>query len=119
MDHGVPTRSFPKQQGEQPRQGLPAILTRRKPIEALIADGDGHGGGGRVRSLGMWQLTMIGIGANLGTGIFVVLGQAVPSAGPAVVLSFILAGLTALFSALSHTELAGTGPVSGSSYSYA
>ncbi|NED53945.1 amino acid permease, partial [Micromonospora aurantiaca] len=50
---------------------------------------------------------------------FVVLGEAVPLAGPAVVLAFVLAAVTALFSALSYAELAGTIPVSGSSYSYA
>ncbi len=66
----------------------------------------------------MWQLTMISIGATLGTGIFVVLGEAVPVAGPAVTISFVIAGLTALFSALSYAELAGSIPVSGSSYSY-
>jgi APA family basic amino acid/polyamine antiporter len=92
---------------------------RRKPVERLIAE-SGQGGGGRLRrSLGMWQLTMISIGATLGTGIFVVLGEAVPKAGPAVVISFVIAGVTALFSALSYAELAGTIPVSGSSYSYA
>ncbi|WP_202446737.1 MULTISPECIES: amino acid permease [Streptomycetaceae] len=99
--------------------GLGAAMMRRKPVERLIAEG-GQGEGGRLkRSLGMWQLTMISIGATLGTGIFVVLGEAVPLAGPAVVLSFVAAGLTALFSALSYAELAGTIPVSGSSYSYA
>lgn len=53
---------------------------------------------------------MISIGATLGTGIFVVLGEAVPKAGPAVTLSFVIAGLTALFSALSYAELAGDDP---------
>ncbi|MBG0817323.1 amino acid permease [Planomonospora sp. ID82291] len=67
----------------------------------------------------LWQLVMLSVGATLGTGIFVILGQAVPLAGPAVVASFALAALTALFSALSYAELAGTIPVSGSSYSYA
>ncbi|HEV7628579.1 MAG TPA: amino acid permease, partial [Streptomyces sp.] len=94
-------------------------LLRRKPVEALVAEsGQGEGGALR-RSLGLWQLTMISIGATLGTGIFVVLGEAVPDAGPAVVVSFLIAGLTALFSALSYAELAGTIPVAGSSYSYA
>ncbi|MEU6082346.1 amino acid permease [Streptomyces sp. NPDC047108] len=102
-----------------PAGGLGARLVRRKPVERLVAEG-GHGENGTLRrSLGMWQLTMISIGATLGTGIFVVLGEAVPDAGPAVTLSFVLAGLTALFSALSYAELAGTIPVSGSSYSYA
>ncbi|WP_411125518.1 amino acid permease [Streptomyces sp. x-19] len=102
-----------------PAGGLGARLMRRKPVERLVAEG-GQGEGGTLRrSMGVWQLTMISIGATLGTGIFVVLGQAVPDAGPAVVLSFVIAGITALFSALSYAELAGTIPVSGSSYSYA
>ncbi|MBC9718467.1 amino acid permease [Streptomyces sp. TRM66268-LWL] len=92
---------------------------RRKPVERLVAEG-GHGeGGGLRRTMSMWQLMMISIGATLGTGIFVVLGEAVPKAGPAVTLSFVIAGVTALFSALSYAELAGTIPVAGSSYSYA
>lgn len=69
--------------------------------------------------MGVAQLTLLSVGATLGTGIFVVLGQAVPEAGPAVVVSFVLAGVTALFSALSYAELAGMIPGSGSSYSYA
>lgn len=94
-------------------------LMRRKPVERLVSE-SGQGEGGTLRrSLTMWQLTMISIGATLGTGIFVVLGTAAPKAGPAVTISFILAGLTALFSALSYAELAGSVPVSGSSYSYA
>ncbi|MFE5398826.1 amino acid permease [Streptomyces sp. NPDC056568] len=115
-------------QGAPPHHGTPAgptspgplaRLMRRKPVERLVAEG-GQGEGGTLRrSLGLWQLTMISIGATLGTGIFVVLGEAVPKAGPAVTLSFVIAGLTALFSALSYAELAGTIPVAGSSYSYA
>lgn len=76
-------------------------------------------GGSLGRSLGLWQLTMISIGATLGTGIVVVLGDAVPEAGPAVTPAFVIAGPTALFSALSYAEPAGTVPVAGSSYSYA
>lgn len=75
--------------------------------------------GGLRRSLGVWQLTMISVGATLGTGIFVVLGTAVPLAGPAVWIAFAVAGLAALLSALSYAEMAGSVPVSGSSYSYA
>lgn len=94
-------------------------LMRRKPVERLVSEGGQGEGGSLRRSLTMWQLTMISIGATLGTGIFVVLGTAAPKAGPAVTISFVLAGLTALFSALSYAELAGSVPVSGSSYSYA
>ncbi|MDX3108169.1 amino acid permease [Nonomuraea angiospora] len=94
-------------------------LFRTKPTERIIAEG-GHGEGGELRrTMSLWQLTLFSVGATLGTGIFVILGQAVPKAGPAVVVSFVLAAITALFSALSYAELAGTIPVSGSSYSYA
>ncbi|MFJ8004671.1 amino acid permease [Streptomyces fagopyri] len=117
LDPGAPPQS--RTQSAPPSPGVGARLMRRKPVERLIAEG-GQGEGGTLRrSLGLWQLTMISIGATLGTGIFVVLGEAVPKAGPAVTLSFVIAGLTALFSALSYAELAGTIPVAGSSYSYA
>ncbi|MFG2870532.1 amino acid permease [Streptomyces sp. NPDC048338] len=102
-----------------PKASALSALTRRKPVEALVEEGGKGEGGSLRRSLSMWQLTMISIGATLGTGIFVVLGDAVPQAGPAVTLAFVIAGLTALFSALSYAELAGTIPVAGSSYSYA
>ncbi|OKI54723.1 amino acid permease [Streptomyces sp. MJM1172] len=102
----------------EPRKPANPLL-RRKPVEQMVAEGGQGEGGSLRRSLTMWQLTMISIGATLGTGIFVVLGTATPKAGPAVTISFILAGLTALFSALSYAELAGSVPVSGSSYSYA
>ncbi|MBT2455638.1 amino acid permease [Streptomyces sp. ISL-86] len=101
----------------EPRKPAHPLL-RRKPVEQLVAEGGQGEGGSLRRSLTMWQLTMISIGATLGTGIFVVLGEAAPKAGPAVTISFIIAGLTALFSALSYAELAGSVPVSGSSYSY-
>ncbi|MEV4162852.1 amino acid permease [Nonomuraea dietziae] len=94
-------------------------LFRTKPTDQIVAEG-GHGEGGELRrTMSLWQLTLFSVGATLGTGIFVILGQAVPKAGPAVVLAFVLAAITALFSALSYAELAGTIPVSGSSYSYA
>jgi len=70
------------------------------------------------RTMGPVSLTFFSVGAIVGTGIYVILGEAVPAAGPAVLVSFVLAGLTALFSALSYAELAGALPVSGSAYSY-
>ncbi|WP_330270767.1 amino acid permease [Lentzea sp. NBC_00516] len=94
-------------------QRIGARVLRRKPIDQLT-----HPGSELKRTMGVGHLTMISIGATLGTGIFVVLGEAVPLAGPAIVLSFVLAGITALFSALSYAELAGLIPASGSSYSY-
>ncbi|MBB6344057.1 APA family basic amino acid/polyamine antiporter [Nonomuraea muscovyensis] len=94
-------------------------LMRTKPADLIVAEG-GRGEGGELRrTMSLWQLTLFSVGATLGTGIFVILGQAVPKAGPAVIVAFLLAAVTALFSALSYAELAGTIPVSGSSYSYA
>ena len=61
---------------------------------------------------------MISVGATLGTGILVILGESVPLAGPAIWISFAIAGLAALLSAVSYAEMAGLVPVAGSSYSY-
>ncbi|WP_137990556.1 amino acid permease [Streptomyces vilmorinianum] len=116
LDHGA---APPATEPTVPKSSGLSALTRRKPVERLVAEGGQGEGGSLRRSLSMWQLTMISIGATLGTGIFVVLGEAVPLAGPAVTVAFVFAGLTALFSALSYAELAGTIPVAGSSYSYA
>jgi APA family basic amino acid/polyamine antiporter len=93
-------------------------LFRLKPVDVIVAQHQEAGGSGLRRSMGLLQLTALSIGATLGTGIFVILGEAVPLAGPAIVLAFVLAAVTALFSALSYAELAGSIPVSGSSYSY-
>ena len=101
------------------RTGLGAQLLRRKPVDDIVTDSGRGEGGALRRTLGLRQLTMISVGATLGTGIFVVLGEAVPLAGPAVALAFVFAGITALLSALSYAELAGMIPVAGSSYSYA
>lgn len=75
-------------------------------------------GSGLKRSISAAGLTAMGIGAIIGTGIYVVIGEGAAEAGPAVILSFVLAGITCLFSALSYAELASSVPVSGSAYSY-
>jgi APA family basic amino acid/polyamine antiporter len=95
-------------------------LLRRKPVAAFDVETHPDEGGGELsRSIGLFQLSMLGIGATIGTGIFVILNEAVPTAGPGVVASFVLAGITAALTALCYAELASTIPVSGSSYSYA
>ncbi len=94
-------------------------LARRKPLGQLLGEtGQGTDGRKLVRSFGVLQLTMISVGATLGTGIFVILGDSVPLAGPAIFLSFVIAGIAALLSAMSYAEMAGMVPAAGSSYSY-
>ncbi len=90
-------------------------LFRVKPVPRE----GGEEGSQLKRSIGLFQLTMIGVGGTIGTGIFFILSEAVPIAGPAVIWSFIIAGTVAGLSALCYAELASSVPVSGSSYSYA
>lgn len=92
---------------------LMSRLMRIKPLDTS----DGHGSG-LSRSLGLFSLVMLGVGATIGTGIFFTMAEAVPKAGPAVILSFIIAGVTAGLTALCYAELASSIPASGSSYSY-
>ncbi|WP_329000457.1 amino acid permease [Kribbella sp. NBC_00709] len=95
-------------------------LFRRKPVPEMSQEsGTDTGQSELVRSIGLFQLSMFGIGATIGTGIFFVLAQAVPVAGPAVIWSFVIAGVVAGLTAICYAELASAVPVSGSSYSYA
>lgn len=91
-------------------------LFRKKDIHELIAK-QSHTG--LKRDLGTWDLTLLGVGAVVGTGIFVLSGTGAIMAGPGVILSFIVAGLACLFAALTYAEFASTVPVSGSAYTYA
>src|SRR4051812_33308905 len=94
-------------------------LLRTKPVERELDDGHGHSAGGLGRSLGLFPLTMIGVGATIGTGIFFTMVEAVPKAGPSVILSFLIAAITAGLTALCYAELSFRIPASGSSYSFA
>ena len=95
-------------------------IWRRKPVQAMTDEsGTDTGKGELARTIGLFQLTLFGVGATIGTGIFVILSDAVPIAGPAVILSFVMAGVVAGLTAICYAELAGAVPVSGSSYSYA
>ncbi len=88
----------------------------RKPVEQLVSETEE--GGGLRRSVGALDLTALGIGAIIGTGIFVIIGEAIELSGPAIIVSFLLAGITCVFSALSYSELASSIPVAGSAYTY-
>lgn len=102
---------------------MPNPLLRIKSIEQILAESDNpeH----RLKkTLTLWDLTALGIGAIIGTGIFVLIGTAVvgdphrPGAGPGIVLSFILSGITCALAALCYAELAAMIPVAGSAYTY-
>jgi basic amino acid/polyamine antiporter, APA family len=97
---------------------MPSPLFARKPLKLLLEElEDGH----RLRRvLGPVQLTSLGVGAIIGTGIFVLSGQAAhDKAGPALMLSFVVAGLACVFAALCYAEFASMVPVAGSAYTYA
>jgi len=92
-------------------------LLRHKSVEQLQADVGQRRDFRRV--LGLWQLTAIGIGGIIGVGIFVLAGQqAAANAGPAVALSFLIAGIGSAAAALCYAEFAGMIPVTGSAYTY-
>jgi basic amino acid/polyamine antiporter, APA family len=93
-------------------------LLKTKSIEQLVGDVE-HGGKALKRTLGPLDLTLLGIGAIIGTGIFVLTGTAAANqAGPAIVLSYTLAGLACGFAALCYAEFAAMIPIAGSAYTY-
>ncbi len=98
-------------------------LFRRKPI-AQATSQVGQGEQALRRTLGAWDLTLLGVGAIVGAGIFSSVGQMAagsatqPGAGPALVLSYLLTGLACGFAALCYAEIAAMVPVAGSAYSY-
>lgn len=93
-------------------------LFRKKSIEGLLANAEKKETSLK-KALGAFDLTMLGVGAVIGTGIFVLTGVvAAQHSGPAIILSFILSGLACVFAALCYAELASAVPVSGSAYTY-
>ena len=88
---------------------------RVKPLDAILATAEKKS---LHRSLGAFQLTMLGIGAIIGTGIFVLTAAAAQKAGPGMMFSFIVAGFVCAVAALCYSELASMVPVSGSAYTY-
>ena len=93
-------------------------LFRTKPLSLLLAE---EAGSHRLRRiLGPVQLTALGVGAIIGTGIFILTGVAAHDrTGPALMLSFVMAGLACVFAALCYAEFASMVPVAGSAYTYA
>jgi APA family basic amino acid/polyamine antiporter len=94
-------------------------LLKTKSIEQLVGDAE-HGGKGLKRTLSALDLTLLGIGAIIGTGIFVLTGTAAANqAGPAIVLAYVAAGLACGFAALCYAEFSAMIPIAGSAYTYA
>ena len=91
------------------------INWRIKSVESLLAT---SGRRPLHRSLGAWQLTLLGVGTVIGTGIFVLTAHAAQKAGPAMMVSFIIAGFVCAVTALCYAELSSMVPVSGSAYTY-
>src|SRR5437660_9563864 len=92
-------------------------LFRRKSVTGLQAEAQGDKS--LKRALGPLNLTTLGIGAIIGAGIFVLTGQAAAKyAGPAIVFSFVLAGIACAFAGLCYAEFSSMIPISGSAYTY-
>ena len=91
------------------------IFGRVKPLDAILATAARKS---LHRSLGPFQLTMLGIGGIIGTGIFVLTAEAAQKAGPGMILAFIIAGFVCAVAALCYAEMAAMVPVSGSAYTY-
>ncbi len=91
------------------------LFDRVKSLDAILATAEKKS---LHRSLGAFQLTMLGIGAIIGTGIFVLTAEAAQKAGPGMMVSFIIAGAVCAVAALCYAELASMVPVSGSAYTY-
>ena len=88
---------------------------RIKSLDAILATAEKKS---LKRSLGAFQLTLLGIGAVIGTGIFVLTATAAQKAGPGMMVSFIVAGTVCALAALCYSELASMVPVAGSAYTY-
>src|SRR6476661_10802399 len=88
---------------------------RIKSLDAILATAEKKS---LKRSLGAFQLTLLGIGAVIGTGIFVLTATAAQKAGPGMMISFIIAGIVCALAALCYSELASMVPVAGSAYTY-
>src|SRR6266446_6788930 len=100
-------------------------LFRTKSVDRITRESETVGEHTLKRTLTAFDLTMLGIGAVIGTGIFAAIGTATagnadrPGAGPAIIVSFILTAIACVFSALCYAEFAAMIPIAGSAYTYA
>lgn len=91
------------------------LFQRKKPLDMILATAEKRS---LKRQLGAFDLTMLGVGAVIGTGIFVLTAVAANKAGPGMMYSFIIAGVVCALTALIYSEIAAMVPVSGSAYTY-
>lgn len=96
-----------------------ANLLARKPLSMLVEEARETGEHSLKRTLGVFQLTALGVGAIIGAGIFVLSGLGAHYAGPALMMSFVLSGLGCAFAGLCYAEFAAMIPLAGSAYTYA
>src|SRR5438128_6699882 len=94
-------------------------LLARKPLHLLMEEARETGEHSLKRTLGVFQLTALGVGAIIGAGIFVLSGLGAHYAGPALMLSFVLSGMGCAFAGLCYAEFAAMIPLAGSAYTYA
>src|SRR5579863_8241622 len=116
----VTTRCSRESGLSQKRRILPmADLLATKPLKTIFAEAAETGEHSLKRALGPVNLITLGIGAIIGAGIFVLTGSAAAQyAGPAIVLSFVLAGAGCVFAGLCYSEFASLIPIAGSAYTY-
>ncbi len=99
--------------------GWLASLLATKPLDVILAESEETGDHTLKRALGPVNLVSLGVGAVIGAGIFVLTGEAAAQyAGPAIVLSFVLAGIACFFAGLCYAEFASLIPIAGSAYTY-
>ncbi|MGB9492926.1 MAG: amino acid permease, partial [Terriglobales bacterium] len=94
-------------------------LLATKSIEQLLKESQEKGEHSLTRTLGVFQLTALGVGAVIGAGIFVLSGLGAHYAGPGLMLSFVISGMGCAFAALCYAEFAAMIPLAGSAYTYA
>src|SRR6266700_625937 len=95
------------------------MMQRVKPLDRILAEGESNEHGLK-RTLGAWTLTAMGVGGIIGAGIFVLTGVAAATrAGPALTISFVIAGLVSALAALCYAEVSRKIPIAGSAYTYA